>query len=68
MGLPLMKKLKTVGDLKRAIESLPDDLLIEVYENNGINRAVTLMHVFPDEDEKKDGSYEVLCICHDTLV
>lgn len=61
-------KIKTVGDLKRQLERFSDDLPIEVYEDSGVNRAVSLMHVIPDEDEKKDGSYEVLCVCHDTIV
>ena len=64
-----MANLNTVGDLKRALARFPDDLVIEVYtDSDGIPRAVSLMHVKPDTEERQGGAYEVLCICMDTLI
>lgn len=60
--------IDTVGDLIAALQQYNLETVIEVYDDAFIeNRGVTLMHLEPDAEERADGSYEVVCVCADTL-
>jgi hypothetical protein len=63
----MSKNINTVGDLVAELSKYPEDLVLETYKEDGLPRAVTLMHLVPDAEEVAGGSYEVLLFCGDTI-
>jgi len=63
----MSKNINTIGELIAELSKYPEELVIESYNEDGLPRAVTLMHLLPDAEEIAGGSYEVLLFCGDTI-